>query len=79
MLAAGYTQKLVKLRDFCNAQNVEIKVIFCLRDIASHAFSAWRQFVTFAGCVDGWTEFQKFYISEMNVFAVQIEKYAQVF
>jgi hypothetical protein len=79
MLEYGDAQKLAELRDFCSGKASEIKIVYLIRDIAAHAFSAWRQVATHHGYTDSWAEFQTYYASHVNMFEPTLRKFASIF
>jgi hypothetical protein len=78
MLEYGEAEKFAKLRDFCAERGVDLELVYALRDIASHAFSAWSQVVVYHDCADDWLSFQKHYCNHVNRFALSARKIAGV-
>lgn len=80
MLEFGIIQKFVDLRDFCATRDAEIKIVYLVRDIAAHAFSAWRELTAHHGYTAEWDAFQLFYATTwMNIFDATFRKFPYIF
>lgn len=76
-----YPERLAFLRDFCARHAAPAKVIYCVRDFASHAFSSWRQFVIHHGERSDWHDFQEKYTKDpiLSGFETTLRKFDGIF
>src|SRR5579871_5279947 len=62
ILQYGKADRFAKFKEFCEARGAELKIVYCVRDFASHAFSAWRQLLIHNAETATWPQFQRKYV-----------------
>lgn len=75
-----HANRLALFRDFCAAQGALVKIVYCVRDFASHAFSSWRQLVIYDGDFSEWPRFQLRYANDpaLSGFEPVLRKFAGI-
>jgi hypothetical protein len=72
--------RLASFQEFCASLGAQVKIVYCVRDFAAHAFSSWRQLVIYHGDTTEWRSFQSRYAKDSGLsgFELTLRKFSEV-